>query len=371
MEISKPNRWGVDRCFAETDLYTINLLDQRFTKIEELFFGEIDNVGARAHRYFLEFSQPSADGDAFMKFIRFMSSQKLRTPKGLKYLEEAIARAERHKILEAMLVLRDMFCAIWTEAIWVLCDIVGDDCGFIISDHPVTVYNSSIFPGSRQASTYGDPDIAQVGTHTVFPLSTKRLLILSNLSWVRNPFQDPTRLRPNPTPFRPTVFNFQTIQIDRKLNFEDVCKINYIIKKRAYRYIAAQKEEWLYPEKYMTSVHWSKIADEYFLMPDPRSVNFTNEFIIGYSGGRADAFDEYGRKPWQPGYKDKALAENEWVTFHRFQGEYARRFGPKRRGRCFQLGRLSPEEDTPNYHEYHLSLAPRRRGRSGRHTRRT
>ena len=108
-------------------------------------------------------------------------------------------------------------------------------------------------------------------------------------------------------------------------------------------------------------------------MPDPRSVTFSTEVLIGYNDGRADGFDEYGRKPWQEGYSDKSQQEKEWETFHAFQGEFARVFGPRRRGRSFQGMRLDNEVDSPDYHSYHLGLEgkfrklrPRRRKKKRR-----
>jgi len=88
-------------------------------------------------------------------------------------------------------------------------------------------------------------------------------------------------------------------------------------------------------------------------MPDPRSVSFSTEIIFGGEKW-ADAFDEYGRKPWQPGYLDKDQQEKESETFHAFQGEFARVFGPRRRGRSFEFMKLDNEEDSPDFHAYHL-----------------
>ena len=81
-------------------------------------------------------------------------------------------------------------------------------------------------------------------------------------------------------------------------------------------------------------------------MPDPRSVTFSTEVIFGYENKGADFFDEYGRKPWQPDYNDKHQQEREWDTFHAFQGEFARVFGPRRRGRAYEFGKLDSEEDS-------------------------
>jgi hypothetical protein len=224
----------------------------------------------------------------------------------------------------------------------------------LLSDHPVTVYNQGCFPASKWCLGFNDPDIWLSGTHTLFPLCLDKLLILANLSWVRYPYGNPIEPRPNPNLFRPAVFNYMQIQTGRVLSETEVNEINLIIKKRAYRYIAASKKEWLYPEEKIRTQHWDKLGNGYLLMPDPRSVSFSSEIIIGYSDSRAESFDAYGRKPWQNGYDDKAQHDKEWETFHAFQGEFARVFGPRRRGVAFEGVRLDNEEDSPDFHAYHL-----------------
>jgi len=146
------------------------------------------------------------------------------------------------------------------------------------------------------------------------------------------------------------------IQTGRVLTQGEVSEINYVIKKRARRYIAASEEAWLYPEHSISTRWWNKLGKGFLLMPDPRSVAFSTEVIFGYGDKKFDFFDEYGRKPWQPDYDDKHQRELEWVTFHAFQGEFSRVFGPKRRGRSYEFAKLDREEDSPEYHEYHLGL---------------
>lgn len=258
------------------------------------------------------------------------------------------------------------------KSIWSIADASLSTTKFIVSDHPVTVYNRDCFPLSEWCRNGRDPDIWLQGTHTLFPLSFDKILILTNLSWVRNPYGKATQPRPNPNPMRPAMFNFIAIQTHRALSEVEVNEINFVIKRRALRFIAAANEEWLYPERHIPTEHWSKLGDGYLFMPDPRSVTFSREVVIGYDNERSDAFDEYGRKPWQKDYRDEARADREWNSFHRFKGEFARLFGPKRRGRSFEFHRLDNEEDDAKYHAYHRALEdefgpPGRR----RHPRRT
>ena len=250
-----------------------------------------------------------------------------------------------------------MHCALWSECVWCIVDASKANTKFILSDNPVTVYNKGCFPKSHWCKGVNDPDIWLNGTHTIFPLSLNKALILTNLSWARNPYGTPTKERPNPRLFDDTFFNFTAIQTNRFLSDDEVILINYIIKKRCYRYIAASKKEWLYPENHVNIKKWDDIGSKYVLMPDPRSMTFTSEIYIGYKNRPPDAYDSYGRKPSDHRFNDKAQKDQEWETFHAFQGEYARLFGPKRRGITYEFGGEVLEEkvDSEDFHAYHLS----------------
>ena len=359
-------RWGPGNCFCQDNLYTTNLGSWESTEIEERFFGRVDSSAQSAVEFFSMFQQPSADHDAFQALLPFMSIQKLRTPKGLAYLGSISKLNDKNLVLMALQRLQNMFCAHWTESVWSIADASQASSRFVVSDHPVTVYNDGCFPASTWCEDFRDPDIWMTGTHTLFPLSLDKILILTNLSWVRNPYGDPKKLRPNPNPFRPAMFNFMQIQTGRVLTDIEVFEINHIIKSRAYRYIAAIEKDWLYPERQLRGTRWDRLGRGYLLMPDPRSVTFSSEIIIGYDHRPADRFDEYGRRPLQPGFGDEARRKREMETFHAFQGEFARVFGPKRRGRAFEFGAVDRAEDSPDYHAYHLRLEGKFKPRNAR-----
>lgn len=351
-------RWGADSCFKETDLYTTVFGLVYNTDIERFFFGRVDNDGKNALEYFEEFEHPSVDGDSFHGLMNYMSIQKFRTPKGLSNLSRYTNILKKNILLLRLQEYQNMHCALWTEGLWSIAE-NHSDIGFIISDHSVTVYNEDCFPGSLHCIGSNDPEIWQTGTHTIFPLSPKKVLIITNLSWVRNPYSRAFKDRPNPQPFRSAMFNFTDIQTKRILTNDEVLRINYIIKKRAFRYIAAVNEADLYPENFLDSTQWRSLNEKYLLMPDPRSVGFGGETIIGYKGGHSDAFDEYGYKPRQKNFSDRSRREQEWETFLAFQGEYARLYGPNRRGISYQLGRLTRGVDDEDFHKYHLELESR------------
>jgi hypothetical protein len=114
----------------------------------------------------------------------------------------------------------------------------------------------------------------------LFPLSSERLLILTNRLWACNPHRPPIEMRPKPNFFRGAMFNFLEIQARRVLSEQEIREINYIIKRRGYRYIAAGREEWLYPEERVKGP-WKSLGGGFLLMPDPRSLHPGAEIIIG------------------------------------------------------------------------------------------
>lgn len=346
-------------CFCEEDLYTLNIGNIENHEIEKYFFGKIDSDGRKAVKYFNDFTHPSVNGKAFQSMILYMSTQKLRTPKGLDWLSSKFGR-NKHGVLNAMLRLRSLHGSAWTECVWQIADASKSNTKFIISDHPVTVYNRVCGPRSQRCRESRDPEIWLNGTHTIFPLSLDKVLILTNLSWVRNPYQSETSIRPNPNPWRGAIFKFTDVQTSRYLSEQEVCEINYIIKKRAFRFIAAAKEEWLYPEKKIKSTEWNSYGYGYLLMPDPRPVNIGGQIYIGYKDGTSDAFDEYGRKPWQKDFKKESDNNKETNTLYRFKGEFARLFGPYRRGLTFEAMHLDKEKDSDDFHSYHLGLEKKR-----------
>lgn len=354
-------RKGPRGCFCQNDLYTTFFGGQRSTEIEENFFGEIDRLGREAVEHFASFDHTQkGTHKAYRNLIVYLCTQKLRTPKGLKWLQNHVGTNETFFLMMQLRESKALFSAIWSESVWQIADASCSSTKFIISDHPVTTYNRDCRPLDPKYRGFNDPDIRMNGTHTIFPLSSDKVLLLTNLSWARNPHQSATKFRPNPRLERDSIFFIPHIQVKRQLSEQEVREINYIIKRRSFRFIAAEEKEWLYPDKYVSVGDWNKYGKGYLCIPDPRSMSLTGEILIGYKGGGADAFDSYGRKPWQEGYSQDSSSD-ETDAFYSFMGEFARLFGPKRRGRSFEMGRLEPEEDSPDYHKYHLSCERRQR----------
>lgn len=353
--------WGPISCFAENDLYTVKWGAHENVDIEKFFFGRVDANGKIGVEFFSDYRFDQGDpSEAFNGLINYMSIQKLRTPKGLGWLSNNVRGGKgRNGRLLLLQNIQNMYCAIWTECIWQIADATQSATKFIISDHPVTVYNRRCFSGSSYCSGFNDPDIRMVATHTYFPLSLDKILILTNLAWVRNPYQSEHEFRPNPKFFHNTFFNFLEVQTYRSLTEQEVLEINYITKQRALRYIAGAKQEWLYPERYIPSRHWSNFGGGLLFMPEPRELHMGGEVIFGYKDGRAESWNEYGHRPWEKGFKDNKRYEIEAEALERFKAEWAFMQGPKYRGTSshFHRNASGPYVTPDEFHQHDLERA--------------
>lgn len=329
-------RTGPRKCFAIKDLYTTRFKGIESHELERIFFGKIDALGKDAVKFFAQFDHDNVSGNALQNLMLYMSTQKLRTPKGLDWLAAHAGVQRRGDVLKHLTTLRTLYGAIWAECIWQIADASQPETKFIVSDHPITVYNRSCAPGNPLWSKgANDPDVRLQATHTLFPLSSERLLILTNRSWACNPHRPPLELRPNPDLFRGAMFNFLEIQTRRSLSEQEVLKINCIIKRRAYRYIAAGREEWLYPERYV-KFNWRSIGDEHLLMPDPRSLHPGAEIVMGYASGATEAMDTFGRLPGDRGFGHEAHSLREIEAHTRWCNEFEQLFGEAQRGSSWE-----------------------------------
>lgn len=369
-EVSPLRRRPIAQLFAVDDLYTLRFGEQVSTAIEQDFFGKIDDQGAQAVAWWGDFAHPTVERTVLQKLLAYMSSQKLRSPKGLDWLAQQIGDDDPNETLRAMVQFRTLFSTIWVESEWLIADAKKSETKFIVTDHPVTVYNRACGPRHEQCRGPNDPDVRLHGTHTIFPLSLDRVLILTNKSWAQNPYQSPTGWRPNPVFYRDSVFNFFEVQTNREVEELEVRQINFILKSRAYRTIAAAREEWLYPEEYVSKSDWAGFGQNYLLMPDPRGLHAGGEVMLGYEDGSGEAFDVFGRRPWEPDYAEYGSIAEQQRPLQKFQGEFARRFGPRRRSRSFSVGSLEGEVDSDEMHQYHLDLEPRRHRDRPRRSRR-
>jgi hypothetical protein len=80
---------------------------------------------------------------------------------------------------------------------------------------------------------------------------------------------------------------------ERKLSSREVTHINYIIKARARRYVAAGRREWLFPEK-TTSATWDDLRAT-LLPPADELWHFGGEMFAKFESGDVHYQDEFGR----------------------------------------------------------------------------
>jgi hypothetical protein len=330
-------RTGTRRCFAERDLYTVPFAGRTAHDVERVFFGRVDAGGKPAVEYIAGYDHDSADGTMLRRLLTYMSLQKLRTPKGLDWVSKQSGAATQEDRLRLMMELRDVWGVIWAESVWQLADATASQTKFIVSDHPVTVYNRACAPSNTHYCRYpDDPDTRLHATHTIFALDIERVLILTNQTWATNPYRSPTQLRPNPNLYRDAMFNFFDVQVDRQLSEREVLEINFVLKSRARRYVAAAKEEWLYPEKHLGAVQWRAVGDGYLFMPDPRSLIPGSEMTMGYSDGSHSTMDNFGRRPGQPGYGSEGTDAKVRKAHADWKEEFVRRYGRQRRGMAWE-----------------------------------
>ena len=320
-------RLGSASCFAESHLYTLFFGEYAADVVEKRFFGEIDQRGADAITFFSDYELNDRTESALNNLLRYLDAQKLRTPKGLAFLKRVAPGGTRQSALEAMGLLWQMHMTLWMEAVWEVLRCDNSDTKFIVSDHPVTTYNKGLFPGSAACQYPLDARIELLGTHTIFPLDLNRCLVLTNLGYVRNPWCNPIRPRENPRYFSQTMFDLRKVQRGRQISESDVRTVNFIIKKRAHRYIAAGKKEWLHPEEHLETRMWNKLGGRFFLMPDPRKVSFSTAIMAGFKDGSAWGVDEYGRPPRDDDPVIKAKRDVEWKAFHKWKKIWDDKFG--------------------------------------------
>jgi hypothetical protein len=309
--------------FYKDDLYTLELGTLTTDQIEKKFFGVIDSRGRGAVEYFGDYHELSEGArDGFHDLVRYMDAQRFRTPGGLDWLRAKVNLRDNNETLMFMQQAFRFHTTMWAEGVWEIARARRSPTKFIVTDEPVTFFNTRGFP--RAIPYPEDVELGQVGTRTVFPLSLDACLIITHTQLCRDPCKNPLKRRTNARSFQQTMRDLRSTQFGRELEEDEVFRINLILKKRATRYIAAAEMEWLYPERHI-STGWAHLDDDWFLFPHLYKVPFTSEIIMGWNDGRTWAMDEYGRQPTNPNYRDRDLHEIEWETHNRAKEEWAKR----------------------------------------------
>jgi hypothetical protein len=325
-------RWSPKKCFYRDELYTVKLGNWTTDQLERSFFGEVDVRGREAVMHFAEFDRiEKPTWGAGQNLPQYMDAQKFRTPKGLDLIKSKIGTLDHNATLQVMSNQFE-YSTMWMEGIWEIVRSRRSATKFIVTDEPVTFYCKSVF--SSEWKYPNEMSLKQVGTRTIFPLSLDSCLIVTHLEFIRNPWTTPTLFRTNARSYQSAIKHLGDIQFGRELEEDEVLRINYIMKRRATRYIAAAEEEWLYPERRVSTTDWSKLDDDWFLLPHLWRVPFSTQIIVGHNNGRSSAWDEYGRRPWQRDYQNERQREREHQSFDMAKREWAKKRLGKSRARA-------------------------------------
>ena len=223
----------VSRAFKQRDLYSTFFETSINDEIERRLFGDIDTRGAAAIRAFAG-TNKSEWHNHFQTFFEFIDIQKVRTPKGLDWLKAQYPSLSQNELMFEMQGIRMMHCTIWSECVREIVSAEDVNVKFIISDHPVTIYNHAAPPNSLICDYPNDPAIALMASQTIFPLNRNFCMILLNLEYARDPTIDPLAKRTFARNYKNTMARTDAFIRDRKLSAKDVMKVNYLINCLLY-----------------------------------------------------------------------------------------------------------------------------------------
>jgi hypothetical protein len=292
------------RCFWQRDLYSTFFGTSVNDEIERRLFGSIDSRGSSAVRAFAG-SDVGEWHQHFATLFEYIDIQKIRTPKGLDWLRAQYPTLTQNELMFEMQGIRMMHCTIWTEGVREIVSAENADVKFIISDHPVTIYNHAAPPGAQMCAYPGDPAIALKASQTIFPLNRDFCLILTNLEYAKGPSCNPIDKRTFARNYRSSMVRTDKFIRARKLSGQEVARINYILKARARRYMAAGRKEWLYPEK-AVSEPWSELRKT-LLPPEDALWGFGGEIFARFNDGHVYYQDEFGRTERQRDFLKKEM----------------------------------------------------------------
>lgn len=289
---------GPGKYFYESNLYTTVHFREENDDIEKYLFGKIDTIGAKAIAAMVSKDWMRELHSNIENYYEYMDAQRLRTPKGLIWLMQIHKPKSHNELLYIMQYIRRMHCTMWAEASMEIVTAHDSGVKFIVSDNPVTFYNHAFYPGNKACKFPYDPGIELKGTRTIFPLDLNHCAILTHKEYARSPGKHKAQKhRTNARLFDDTIITYDDIIRERTFDEQQVSVINYILKSRAQKYIAAAEKEWLYPEMVLRKRDWGAF-DKLFVSGSTKLFGRNVEIFVGGEDGRLIATqDEFGRKP--------------------------------------------------------------------------
>lgn len=291
--VLKPYQRPVKASFWEDELYVTRFGELVNDEVETVVFQEIDNRGADAVRAFIDGDEVAMHHELSPLFA-YLGAQKLRTPKGLAWIRARYPALSQVELLIELQHLRDMFGALWAESVREIVTAESADVKFIVSDHPVTMFNAGLPLDAQHFAFPFDPQLTWNGTQTLFALDANHLLILSHVPYAQNPaaVEAPAK-RINARYFGNAMMRTDVLIRSRQFSSDDVIAVNCWLKARAARYIAAADREWLYPEA-RRPLNVPALA-ELLRPPVDQLWRYGGETYIGYKDGSTRYRDQFGR----------------------------------------------------------------------------
>lgn len=291
LQESEVEELGPKLAFKEFDLYTTRFGEVLNDDIETYLFGQIDKTGADAVRGWIS-GDPIQIHRRFQDFFGYMDAQKLRTPKGLDWILKHYQGLPQMELMVQMQALRQMHCAMWSECVREIVSAANSPVKFLVSDHPITLFNPKLGPGADECQYPDDPGIQMVGTQTIFALDANHCLILTNLEYAEDPAADHLARRTNARFRGESIARTDAMLRGRELTEAEVNAINLVLLSRAKQFVAAGQPEWLHPER-TCRLSWEEIAK--ILLPGDELWEFGGEIYIGYEDGSSAYRDKFGR----------------------------------------------------------------------------
>ncbi|MBA3031669.1 MAG: DUF4238 domain-containing protein [Gammaproteobacteria bacterium] len=281
-------------CFVAEDLYTTRFGNVINDEVERYLFGTIDRLGAIAVRAFAS-GDMAGIHESFQQFFSYLDAQKVRTPKGLDWIKSKYPLLTQLDLMIEMQALRQMHCTMWVESVREIVSAEESNIKFIVTDHPVTIYNPAYPPGSSECIYPEDPSTELKGSQTVFPLDANHCLILTNFEYAKEPGNVDVRSPRTHARYGgyPTLTRTDAFIRTRKLTNQEVTGINRILKARARKYVAASDKAWLEPDK-VSVEPWEHLG-KILLPPSNELWHFGGEIYVGYKDGSTHYQDPFGR----------------------------------------------------------------------------
>jgi|SRR5882724_5419799 len=282
--------WATARCFQQRDLYSTFFDTLVSDEIERRLFGDVDAKGAKAIRAFAE-TDVSEWHRQFQNLFLYVDVQKIRTTKGLDWLKAQYPALTQNELMLEMQGIRSMHCTIWAEGVREIISAEDSDVKFIISDHPVTIYNHAVPPEAAPCAYPLDPSIALKASQTIFPLSRDFCMIFTNLEYAQDPTTNPHEKRTFARNYRNSMVQTHAFIRERRLTAPDVARINRIIRARARRYVAAGRKEWLHSDQ---NEGWGDLR-QVLLPPKKELYRYGGEMFAKFDNGTVYYQDAFGR----------------------------------------------------------------------------